>query len=321
MEVYQGNIPEEEKRNNNKRYPNNPDNTIFPRSELNDYLPFWEKLTFFLIGFIGFQMLAMIVQLVVEAIPNMIVIEDEKVTSLSTLGETLVNFVSYLLLVIIFLLFLFFDKRDTYKRYFRSYTHPKAYLFTLMGFALLYGGQSVFSLLYTNFAPDYGTNANQSGLETLAVAYPAMLFFMIVFFAPFCEELTYRIGLVDLIGHKYKLRWLGIVISAIIFGFIHFSFTTLFEYQIALNSGDVELIGTYRVELVKELLNLPVYIYSGLVLAFTYAISGEISSSTTTHLANNLLSFVAIMIAQNTATNDPSSISSSLVRLFSHPLL
>ena len=73
----------------------------------------------------------------------------------------------------------------------------------------------LFSLMYSGI-PYYGSNDNQETITQSVGSNPVLMFFSVAIFAPICEELTYRIGLVDSIGHKK--RWLGVLLSSLIFG-------------------------------------------------------------------------------------------------------
>lgn len=307
MNVYQDNLPEEEKKKPSK-HPDNPNGGIFPRSALNDYIPVWEKIVFFLIGFLGLNIISVIVSIVIQSIPGMLVRTENGYLKVTSLASALVNFLTYALLVIIFLLFLFLDKRGNYRRYFASYTHPKSYLFAFVGLLAIFLMQKLFSVCYDRI-PFYSSNDNQTSLESLSHSYPALLFFMTVFFAPFCEELTYRVGLLDAIGNKYKYRWLGIVLSAIFFGFIHFDFSAITDYwQILADSESTASEITKAMQSVQiEFLNLPIYVLSGFFLGLTYALSGEIASSTTAHMVNNLIGFLAIIITAAASEGNSSS--------------
>jgi len=307
MNVYQDNLPEEEKSKPSK-HPDNPNGGIFPRSALNDYIPIWEKIVFFLIGFLGLNLIAAIVSIVIQSIPGMLVRTEDGELQVTSFASALHQFLSYLFLVIVFLLFLFLDKRGTYKRYFASYAHPKSYLYAFIGVVAIFLMQFIFRICYLPLNIEQANN-NQTSLESLSNSYPALLFFMTVFFAPFCEELTYRAGLLDAIGHKYKFRWLGIVLSAIFFGFIHFDFSAITNYWAVLASSEstAEEIATAIKSVQIEFLNLPIYILSGFFLGLTYALSGEIAASTTAHMVNNLIGFLMILVQAYASKGDSSS--------------
>lgn len=292
---------------NNKvnEYSNTTRRAYFPRSELNDWVPRWEKLVFFLIGFLGLQLIASLVSIIAT---NIIYVSSTNGTISNEAyynANALVNFFSYLILVIIFVLFIFLDKRGTYKRLFSDFKKKETYIWALIGFGLVMCIQYFFSLLYQNTVPFYGNNDNQSSIVTLCTYQPALIFIMSVFMAPFCEELTYRLGLLDLIGHKYSRRVLGIIISAVIFGLIHTDFITTFESLSSAIAAEesASVIQGYREAFINEILNFPIYICSGLALGFTYAKSGKLASSMSSHFLVNLFSMISIFISMGTTTN------------------
>ena len=103
----------------------------------------------------------------------------------------------------------------------------------------------------------------------------------VVILAPIVEELMLRgLGLNSFLSEKnYKT---SIILSALIFGLIHFDFGS---------------IGTSTFG--NEMLNLPDYVIAGLALSFIYDKYG-LAASFTTHAANNLFSVISILLTQNT---------------------
>ncbi len=280
MEIYD---PDKKKATEYEGEPGNEGRVFFKRSLFNDWLPAWEKVVFFAIGFVGLQILATIVSLCFMAIGD------------EVLYTTLVNFVSYALLVAVFVLFMAFDKRGTIKKLWSNVREFKTYLpYGLIAFLCIIGVEYIFSLLYYYTVPDiYGANSNQSTIEIMVAEYPAMMFFELVFFAPFCEEIAYRIGLVDYLGHKK--RWLGVILASAIFGLVHFDISPTLYYAMY---GMEE----YYVEMLNEWLNLPIYMAMGFCLSFVYAKTGNIMSSMTAHACNNLLSFISLVAGASLVT-------------------
>ena len=288
----------DETQKNEKYSSSNENKSFFPRSELNDWLPLWEKVVFFLFGLFGLRIIATIVQLVVVATP--LVVIDDGVVELTDFGSAFVNFFIYLLVAGGFLAFVFFDKRKTYQRLFKEFTKVDTYINAAIGFGLVFASQTILGNLF-NLIPWYGTNANQEAVNDIALRQPILMFITTVFLAPFVEELTYRVGVLDTLGHKYKFRWLGIVISALIFGLIHIDVLTPWSNLLTALSGGMEDVSIFRYQLYTELLSLIIYVTSGLALGFTYAKSGKIASSMTAHMMVNILSMISIFL--NAALN------------------
>lgn len=282
MEIYESGNPHPRKVPK-ETPPEKEQPVFFRRSALNDWTPLWEKIAFFLLGFVGLQL----VSLITSGIVVLSGLTETDVVRANSLN----NFLAYLLLVIAFVLFIVLDKRKTWKRVLEDFKDPKAYAYAALGFVSIYVVNILFSLLYSLPGLEfYGDNENQSLISLCVSNDPALMFFSVVIFAPFVEEMTYRIGLVDSIGHKK--RWLGVLLSAVIFGCIHFDWSSVFSYLFMGEEGS----GVLRSDVLNELLNLPVYIASGAVLGLTYSTSGRISSSITCHALNNAISFFSILV-------------------------
>ncbi len=284
---------------------------LFSESQLNQVTPLWMKLIFFVIGWLGFKVLAQLVQAAMLPLYRMGIID-------AGLFNCLLMLIVYGLLALTFALFLFFNKKIG-KAFLLDFKDYKAILSGLVVCVVVLFAENLMSSLYSTLCPDiYGANSNQQGLQSYVSSSPIMLFFPIVLFAPFTEELTYRVGLVDSAGNKN--RWIGIIISAIIFGFIHFSFDSIFlciNYDQLLEAGSTSLIKSisetniptyYTYQEVKnmmlnEFLNLPIYILAGFIMAFGYAFTGKISTSITAHFTNNLISYISMLILLNQTNN------------------
>lgn len=311
MEEY---IPENQ-RNYNDYPTNNPKNdeqknrSFFNESALNNTLPMWEKIIFFVLGWLGFKFLSLVVQVILSPLYKAVG---------SNMFSCILMLVVYGLMAIFFAIFFIVDKKAG-KALINDFKDYKAMLLGVGICFLLLFVNAIISSIYSKAFPNiYGANSNQSGLNTEVATSPVMLFFPIVLFAPFTEELTYRVGLVDTFGHKK--RWLGVLISALIFGLIHFSFESILlyaNYDGLLAQGYSSLIKGYDaigeaiyytknemyIQMINEFLNLPIYILAGLIFGFGYAYTGKISTSMTAHVVNNLLSYVSILISLNASTS------------------
>lgn len=87
----------------------------------------------------------------------------------------------------------------------------------------------------------------------------------ICLFAPFVEEIIYRL--------PYKKNWLSIIISTIVFTFAHIS----------------------NFSLIQILFFIP-YLFLSISFSFAYFKNENIILSTTTHILNNLISVVLLLI-------------------------
>ena len=145
-------------------------------------------------------------------------------------------------------------------------------------FGLAFGGGIIFTtMLYSvisSFFYKASINENEQGLRAFIGYYPVLSILILGMAGPFCEEMTYRLGLFSIFG---KHKWLGYIVSVTIFALAHFTF----------NSEDMT----------SELVNLPVYIMSGVALAIAYDKFGFFCSLTA-HMTNNLYSVIMLLLVQ-----------------------
>ena len=258
----------------------------FETSYINNNFTFWNKFIFFLVGFVGLELLSFIFQLIFLQIPAFTV-----GNGFSPFGASLLNMLVYIIIFSVMLVLLLTNKKKPFFYILQEFKLGSTFGFMFMALGIIIAFNYLFSILYSPI-PIYGSNANQEGIETLTFSFPIMMLITTVFLAPFTEELTYRIGLLDTIGHKF--RWLGIVLSSVIFGLVHFDYSPIILIiRTIQNSGDITLPLNL---LYIELLNLPIYISMGGVLGFFYAKTGRITVSWGAHTLNNLLSFISILL-------------------------
>ena len=300
MEIYQDNLTEKQKKNTkrpvNGKKPKQPFRFIND-SYRNRSTPTWEKIVFILIGVIGLNVASYIVSFL--RITTTFYDPD---VGRTPFGQSLQRFLTYLIVLIGFLLLIFLDQHASYKKIFKDFASFKPYVYGLIGCLLLYIVNVIFNAIYSVTMPGiYGANNNQQSIESRRHASPALSIITVVLLAPFCEERTYRLGLLDATGKKN--RWLGLIISAIIFGAIHFDWTPGILRNLAKMDGDRKLFEAYRVRMINEWLNLPIYISSGFILGLTYISSGKMASSWISHMLLNSISCIEVMtIASNRRT-------------------
>ena len=156
----------------------------------------------------------------------------------------------------------------------KQFKNWKAIVYGFIGGAVLMcltnGLSSFINLFYQT-----GDNVNQETLNSTIYVYPVASILIFGFIGPCCEELGYRVGLFG--GLKKVHPVLAYVITSILFGLIHMSF-----------SGD----------LTNELLNLPVYMFSGLILSYLYDKYG-FATSYIAHALNNIVVILLILSGVN----------------------
>ena len=223
------------------------------------------RLIVFLIGFVGLYAIGFAIEVLV------LIIRPEYLDSSSDVyiqGVSIVNTFEYLILLGVFVFFLWPRLLTLIKRF----KHWKHIIIGLGFGGLVIGVTIVYNLILTQFI-EIPENANEALAESIILYNPVLSFFVLGFVGPICEELTYRFGLFGLL--KKKNRLLAYIVTAVVFGIIHFDFT-----------GD----------LVIELLNLPIYIISGALFSLAYDLCG-FEGSLTAHVANNIYAVIMTIIS------------------------
>ena len=126
---------------------------------------------------------------------------------------------------------------------------------------------------FMNLFQQAGVNANEASIDSTTSLYPFLSIVIFGIVGPICEEFTYRVGLFTFIK-KYN-RVAAYLITALVFGLLHFTF-------------NIDTI-------VTELINLPSYIVSGLLLCYFYDYKG-FGASTIAHITNNLFALLMQLI-------------------------
>ena len=222
---------------------------------VNESSPVWKELVFFLVGCIGLQ----IIVYIVSAIAGI---------SLDTTGlkyRTIVNYVSYGVLFVILSLLVF----SYWKAILKVFKNKRTYLGFAVGIILI-GFNLAYSAILSKCG--VGDNANQEALIEVVSTSKVWGFILLGVAGPICEEITYRLGLFDLLKRVHLA--IAYVVCAILFGFIHFDFTnpTLVEW-----------------------LNIPNYVICGAILCFANDRFG-IGASMIAHIMNNMLSLILMVI-------------------------
>lgn len=229
------------------------------------------QIIYFAIGLLGLRIIATIAMIPFE----FDYISSHQGSSIQEIQDYLLSApvefplmaITYSLLFGIFLLVFLLTKR--FPRVFTSFKDPKQYLFGLIGFAGIFGLELLYSKIL-NLPP----NQNEKIIRDIVALYPAGSLIIFGLVGPFVEEITYRVGLFGFLGRLGKV--LAYVLSAIIFGAIHFNWEALWTPELQATIGN-------------EFLALPGYVGAGLALAFLYDRFG-LAASFTAHALNNIVS-------------------------------
>ena len=184
------------------------------------------------------------------------------------LYSALANFATYCSIFILFVLLLI----PNYPAFGKQFAHGyKPYIIFAIGLCLLIAFSYFWSWISSIILP--GTiNDNQSAVNAVTIDYPLLALFTTVFFAPFVEELIYRVGLFGFL-HRIN-RYLAYAITIVFFALIHINFTSP--------------------NLASEALAIPTYLFAAFILTASYE-KGGFASSYLIHVANNLIAFILIL--------------------------
>lgn len=229
----------------------------------------YKNLTLFLLGFLGMQILSVIIVFLMQAL-------NLYVTSFSTVGSAIINFSVYFTMFGIMLLVL----NEDCAKLFKDFLNKRTYLYGFSyGFMLIVLSSLVTNIMYLLFQTT-DSNANQQSIVSITDSYPILSIIVFGLIGPICEEFCYRVGLFSAINKRYNLP-VSYIITMVVFAFIHFDYTALF-------SGDGGRIAT-------EFINLPSYLVAGLTLTYVYHKEG-FGPSTIAHITNNLVSIIISII-------------------------
>ena len=232
----------------------------FPSQTLS--ISFLKSIILFFVGLIVLNLLATLFQVISATTNNLYFLNNIQYSAA-------INFSVYAILLGIFVIIL---NKDIIN-YLKQFKNKMHWLEGLgFGFFLMIVSSAV-TIIFRLFDQSTGSNANEQGVDAITTSYPILSLLIFGIVGPICEELTYRAGLFTAIK-KYN-RIFAYIGTAVIFGLIHFDFSSF---------------GTPS--LVSELINIPSYIVSGLLLCYFYDYKG-IGASTIAHITNN---FIAILV-------------------------
>ena len=232
------------------------------------------RLRLFATGSIGLIFLS-IITAALFAFGARLFLTAEDYESLLTSSQFLVaiNFLSYFFLILIF--FWWLSRTDILLRLWKALTQVNQFKKAFMYFFILYLTLLVAGFIYETLGISLEDNANQSTVTELTLSFPILSVITFVLLGPVAEEITYRMGLFAYL-HRYQ-RWLAYILTALVFGFIHFDY------------GSTNYL--------NELLNMPLYMIAGVIFSYVYEREG-FEVATITHIVNNGFSILLIwMIA------------------------
>ncbi len=250
---------------------------------LRDAFP-WQ-IAYFLIGWVGFQILGTIVQLAIQIVytaSHSAATQEELKAFMSQVGVAFGTTAgAYGLLLLTFIIFL--AARKKLPALAKSFKSILPYIVGIGGGVLLLGVSIAYSMMASAIFNAAGikpsVNANESSIRVMAKAFPVLAVIVFGLVGPFCEEMGYRVGLFGLTSRLGRVP--AYFISALVFGAIHFSWTVFAQ-------------GT-RDDIIIELVNIPNYLIAGVGLGFLYDRFG-FAASFMAHATNNLVSVLVQLI-------------------------
>jgi len=225
-----------------------------------------KQIALFIVGFAGISILATIISLIFSAAFS------EFATSIK--GLLLVNTIVYSIGLITVLSI---ANKDLPKL-FKGFKKGRTYLMGISYGILLIVGTSLISRLGYLIYPAGGDNQNESSIVSCMVTNPGVSLLIFGLLGPIVEEFAYRLGFFGAIAKKSIV--LAYIATAILFGLIHANFL----------GEDVDII--------NELVQLPNYMFAGILFSFVYDKEG-IETSITTHVFNNLISLLLTLLVSN----------------------
>ncbi len=280
----------------------------------------WQCVVLFLVGCVGLNILAnYIVSPIAQAATG--------VTNSSPLAERIafsayVNFFTYLVEVLILVaLLLVFDRKWFLAQW--KGVNGRLILSSLYFTIGLFFVSNLLGMLQQEIEEAAGlgnaTNTNQSSLNAMMSSFPALMLVETAIFAPFVEEITYRLGLFESL-RRYS-RVLAYIAVTLVFGLIHTASGMIEDIAVMANSSSTAAqVESARKLLYVELLSLPPYMAAGGILAFCYENNSSFVASFFTHGLYNLV--VTVMyIVSNSFVSSSSESASFLAGIFRHFLI
>jgi len=139
----------------------------------------------------------------------------------------------------------------------------------LLGWFSLLVMSTLANLVIFNLLGEDGIPGNQYAIESLAASYPILMVVTAVLFAPFVEEIVFRLAFMKALE---RWPWLGIIASSLVFGLLHVVMTGDFIFLIS-------------------------YAAMGLPLGYSYYKTGNIWFPMAIHFIQNLFAISMVLFS------------------------
>lgn len=282
---------EEQKKENLPIHKKNIKSHLFYYENFEEKFHSKKAIIFFFTFFFGLNLISNVFNFILSFF-----IKDQLL--LLTLSNLIPSAIS---IVIILTLFLVKDRNTLEHILKKKLNAIRVILITILGSLLMFGLNILFAylsqLLYKFiYKQPMHTNTNQTLVEMMIKKYKILSFFSIVILAPINEELIYRLFFINMNKKKPVLM---LILGGLLFALIHFDISSITSFFFPLKEGITDEMLVQN--LVTELLNLPSYLIAGLGLSMMYLTTNTIYSTLSFHIANNLLSYIQIVIQASQA--------------------
>ena len=230
-----------------------------------------EEIALFLTGSLGLTLVAILLSYVIQSLAKSAFASEgfsgEALLSAmegfvtTTAYSAYVNLGTYLVL---FTLLLFVLGRNVYLLT-AKFRKGSTYWGILIGFGMM--------IITAILSASLGVkpNPNETRVESIESFAPYASLVIVGLIGPFCEEVTYRVGLYTVLK---RFNWVvALVVTSLVFTFIHFDFSNIAS--------------------LNEWINVPIYLSMAVILTWTYEKFG-FGASFLAHATNN---FVGVLLA------------------------
>lgn len=212
-----------------------------------------------------------------DIVVNLLKLVGIKVEDLSNLGTVIYQFVISTFMFGFLLIIYFKNIKSDFLSFKKQVEKNIRYIikmfFIFMITKYVVSVLSVIIMTVCGFDTSSMTSVNQNLIEMYVKASPVLMFLSAAVLAPMYEEILFRIG----IGKVIRNKFLFVIISGFIFGFMH---VFPLEEGISLTLGLMQSI---------------TYVTMGIFLAYVYSKTGNIFMSIGLHFLNNLLSILTMI--------------------------
>ena len=240
--------------------------------------PLWMALVFIFLGYFGLSLVSELTAIILKASKGLT--EQEEIRAYFSMPRTLglLNFIRYIVIFAIMVGILEISKQLV--PLLKGFKKARPWLAGIVYFAIGMGINMIIGSISILIFGPVSDNVNQQIVVEVIKATPVASFIFIPFLGPIVEELTYRVGLYSLLRRWNKIA--ALVISALIFGFIHFDYSVFSS----IGSRDFWI----------EIINLPKYVSMGLVFGHAYENEGP-QTPIIAHVYNNFIAYFATLLS------------------------